>query len=390
MLPCPRLIRRRNEPMLINTVFAGGKAAAEEKALPMQMEVIRSLAQAKSPSGFEDETISVARAQLEDICDIEEDSLRNLYIYRRRNSGDKPVLMLDAHADEVGFMVHSIKPNGTLRFVELGRWSKNTLPGTRVLVRNRDGEWIVGAIAAKPPHFMTDDEKRLNQVQPVASLVIDIGARSANEAEEVFGIRIGEPVVAATEFYYDEKRDVMHGRGFDCRIGCAALIESMRILAEKELDVDVVAVLSSQEEVGERGCKVAVNKVKPDIAIVFEGCPADDTFGETYSMQTMLKKGPMLRYMDTSVICSPRFQRFALDTAEAGALMVQASVREGGGNNAAVIQAQLIGAPSIVMGVPVRYIHGPSCITSFTDYAATVRLAVSIAEKLNRSVIASF
>lgn len=94
--------------------------------------------------------------------------------------------------------------------------------------------------------------------------------------------------------------------------------------------------------------------------------------------------------MDTSVICSPRFQRFALDTAEAGALMVQASVREGGGNNAAVIQAQLIGAPSIVMGVPVRYIHGPSCITSFTDYAATVRLAVSIAEKLNRSVIASF
>lgn len=42
-------------------------------------------------------------------------------------------------------------------------------------------------------------------MQPVASLVIDIGARSANEAEEVFGIRIGEPVVAATEFYYDEK-----------------------------------------------------------------------------------------------------------------------------------------------------------------------------------------
>ena len=57
MLPCPRLIRRRNEPMLINTVFAGGKAAAEEKTLPMQMEVIRALAQAKGPSGFEDETI---------------------------------------------------------------------------------------------------------------------------------------------------------------------------------------------------------------------------------------------------------------------------------------------------------------------------------------------
>ena len=150
-----------------------------------------------------------------------------------------------------------------------------------------------------------------------------------------------------------------------------------------ELDVDVIGVLSAQEEVGERGCKVAVNKVKPDIAIVYEGCPADDTFGEAYAMQTIMKKGPMLRYMDKSVICNPRFQRFALDTAEKNGLMAQASVRE-------VIQAQLAGAPSIVIGVPVRYIHGPSCITTYTDYDATVKLACAIARALNADIIKSF
>ena len=194
----------------------------------------------------------------------------------------------------------------------------------------------------------------------------------------------------ATPFEYDEARDIMFGKGFDCRIGCAALIETMRVLSSMELDVDIIGVLSAQEEVGERGCKVAVNKVRPNIAIVYEGCPADDTFGEAYAMQTIMKKGPMLRYMDKSVICNPRFQRFALDTAEKNGLMAQASVREGGGNNAAVIQAQLAGAPSIVMGVPVRYIHGPSCITTYTDYDATVKLACAIARALNADIIKSF
>ena len=295
-----------------------------------ELAVIKALTEAKGPSGFEDEAVAAARESLSDICDFEEDSLRNLYIYRRANTGDKPVLMLDAHSDEVGFIVHSIKPNGTLRFLELGGWSKNTLPGTRVLVRNRDGEWIRGAIAAKPPHFLSDEERAQNKVQSVSNLVIDIGARSAEEAKEAFGIRIGEPAVPATPFEYDEARDIMFGKGFDCRIGCAALIETMRLLSGMELDVDVIGVLSAQEEVGERGCKVAVNKVRPNIAIVYEGCPADDTFGEAYTMQTIMKKGPMLRYMDKSVICNPRFQRFALDTAEKNGLMAQASVREGG------------------------------------------------------------
>ena len=171
-----------------------------------ELAVIKALTEAKGPSGFEDEAVAAARESLSDICDFEEDSLRNLYIYRRANTGNKPVLMLDAHSDEVGFIVHSIKPNGTLRFLELGGWSKNTLPGTRVLVRNKDGEWIRGAIAAKPPHFLSDEERAQNKVQSVSNLVIDIGARSAEEAKEAFGIRIGEPAVPATPFEYDGSR----------------------------------------------------------------------------------------------------------------------------------------------------------------------------------------
>ena len=356
---------------------------------PIALERIRALSEAKGPSGFEDEAVAVARRSLEDLYQLEEDSLRNLYI-RRPGGAGKPVVMLDAHSDEVGFMIHSIKPNGTLRFVQLGGWSLNTLPGTAVQVRNADSQWIRGVIAAKPPHFLTAEERKSNQVQSVSSLVIDVGAVSARDAAERFRVRIGEPAVADVPFSYDADRDVMMGKSFDCRLGCAALIEVLRRIHGMDLAVDVVGVLSSQEEVGERGCKVAVNRVRPDVGICFEGCPADDTFGESYAVQTALGKGPMMRFMDVSVICNPRFQRYTLDLAERQGLAAQASVREGGGNNAAVLQSLLLGAPSIVAGVPVRYIHAPYGVASYADYQATVDLIVALLQRLDGPTIASF
>ncbi|MBP3729623.1 MAG: M42 family peptidase [Lachnospiraceae bacterium] len=355
-----------------------------------ELQCIEALSRAKAPSGFEEETLAVVRENLEDICDIREDSLRNLYLYPHSNTGDKPVLMLDAHGDEVGFMIHSIRPEGTLRFVPLGGWNKSTLPGTQVLVRNREGAWIPGVIAAKPPHFMTAEEKAKAAAADYKALVIDIGATSPEEAVQDFSIRIGEPAVVHVHFSYDSSRDLLQGKAFDCRIGCAALVETMRRLSGLDLAVDLVGVISSQEEVGERGCAVAVERVNPDIAIVFEGCPADDTFGEAYARQTRLNHGPMLRFMDVSVICNPRFQRFALDLAERKGLPVQASVREGGGNNAAVIQQKMKGSPSIVVGIPVRYIHTPSGIAKGSDYEAAIQLAVETVKNLTPEIIQSF
>jgi len=231
------------------------------------LQMILDLGDAPGPSGFEDEAVAVARWYADCLGEIQEDFLRNLYIYRKENTGNKPVLMLDAHSDEVGFMVHSIKPNGTLRFVTLGGWNKNALVSSKVLVRNALGEYIPGIIASKPVHFMKAAERQ-NPTLEISDMVIDIGATSAQEAAEVFHIRMGEPVVPATKCSYDRDHDLIFGKGFDCRIGCAALIEALRRVEGKDLPCDVVGVLSSQEEVGERGCKVAVNRVKPDIAIV--------------------------------------------------------------------------------------------------------------------------
>ena len=351
------------------------------------VKLIKALSDAPGPSGFEDAVLNVVRTALEDICTFEEDKVRNLYIYRKNHTGEKPVLMLDAHGDEVGFIIHSIKPNGTLRFVGLGRMDPRGLAASELLVRNMDGDYVRGIIGLRPPHFSNGNTGSSLDPQ---SFSIDIGARSAEEAMEVFRIGIGEPAVPATVCRFDERFGLFYGKAFDCRIGVAAMIETLRRLDGLDLPFDVVGVVSSQEEVGERGIRVAVKKVKPDIAICFEGCPADDTFTEPYAIQTALKCGPMFRYLDNSVICSPRFQRWALKVAKEQGIKTQASVREGGGNNGAVINLADNGVPVVVAGVPVRYIHSMAGITAYEDFENTAKLVSILAAELTPEILAGF
>lgn len=352
------------------------------------ISMLQELADAPGASGFEDAVVEVARRYVAPLGRLEEDFLRNLYIYRKENTGTKPVLMLDAHSDEVGLIIQHIKPNGTLGFLPLGSWNSGVLVGTKVLVRNALGNYIPGIIAAKPVHFQTAAEKA--GAAGSGELVIDVGATSAQEAVEKFHIRMGEPVVPDTKFQLDAENGLMFAKGFDCRIGCAAMLEALRRLDGVELPCDVVAVLSTQEELGPRNSKVTVHRIKPDIAIVMEGCPADDTFTPDYMVQTALKKGPMLRHMDISAICAPRYQRFALDLARQKGISVQEAVRQGGGNNAASIQTTLEGAPAIVVGVPVRYAHSTNCISSCFDFDATVELVMALLQTIDETVIQGF
>ena len=351
------------------------------------VKLIKALSDAPGASGFEDEVLSVVRAALNDICSFEEDKVRNLYIYRRNHSGEKPVLMLDAHGDEVGFMIHSIKPNGTLRFVELGRMDHRGLAGSEVLVRTVDGTYIRGSIGLRPPHFSGGETSPSLDLH---DFYIDVGARSAEEAVEDFHIGIGEPAVPATVCHFDAAHGLFFGKAFDCRVGVAALISTLRRLDGLDLPFDVVGVIAAQEEVGDRGVRAAVTRVKPDIAICYEGCPADDTFTEPYAIQTALKKGPMFRYMDRSIICSPRFQRWVLKKAKEHGIPAQASVREGGGNDASVINLFDGGVPAVVAGVPVRYIHAMSCITSYEDLENTVKLVAILAKELTPEILSTF
>ena len=221
-------------------------------------------------------------------------------------------------------------------------------------------------------------------------MVIDVGATSKEEVINDFKIRVGAPVVPDVTMEYNEKNGVMLGKAYDCRLGCACVIETLKELQGEQLDVDVVGVFSTQEEVGTRGAQVAAQTVKPDIAIVFEGSPADDTFTPDYLIQTALGKGPMLRHIDARMITNPRFIRYAIDLGEELGIPVQEAVRTGGSTNGAPIHLSNMGVPVIVVGLPVRYIHTHHCYASFCDFENSVKLAVEIIKRLNGDSIKSF
>ncbi|HAI67543.1 MAG TPA: peptidase M42, partial [Lachnospiraceae bacterium] len=108
------------------------------------LEMIAAISNANGTSGFEDEVVAAIRPYAEGLGEITEDCMRNLYIRRKENNGKRPVVQLDAHSDEVGFMVQAICPNGTLRIIQLGGWVNHNIPAHKVWVRNRFGEYIPG------------------------------------------------------------------------------------------------------------------------------------------------------------------------------------------------------------------------------------------------------
>ena len=349
--------------------------------------LIKELSEAPGPAGFEDEAVALLRRHGSGLGDFSEDAMRNLYLCRKGNKS-APMLLLDAHSDEVGFMVRAIRPNGLLEFVSLGGWVPSNIPAHRVLIRNRDGKWIPGIVASKPPHFLSEGEKK--QAPEISEMVIDVGSSSDKETREDYRITIGAPVVPDVSFEYDPLRDIMIGKAFDNRMGCAAILALLKELEGVELKVDINAAFAAQEELGLRGAVVSSQVVKPEIAISFEGSPADDTLGQSQVIQTALKKGPMLRHFDMRMLTNPRFQRFSLDLAEMQGIPVQEAVRTGGATNAGVIHLSGKAVPTIVIGIPVRYIHTHYGIASYSDFEYAVKLGVEIVKSLDEKTIANF
>ena len=352
------------------------------------LQMIAAISNANGVSGFEDDVVAAILPYAEQVGETKVDRMRNVFIRRKENTGSRPVVQLDAHSDEVGFMVQAICPNGTLRIIPIGGWVSHNIPAHKVWVRNRYGKYIPGLTASKPPHFMTEQERKAPL--DIKDITVDVGAVSREEAIEVYGIRIGEPVAPDVTFTYAEDTGLMVGKSFDCRLGCAAILKTMHELAGQELAVDIVGACASQEEVGVRGATVTAQVIQPDLAIVFEGCPADDTCVEPYMVQTAIKRGPMLRHIDARMITNPRYQRYALDLAEKLGIPVQDAVRAAGSTNGAAIHLTGRGVPVIVIGVPVRYAHTHYGVSAYADFDNAVKLACEILKRADADLIESF
>ncbi len=348
---------------------------------------IQRICDANGISGFEDEVVATIRKEAENLGSFQEDSLRNLYLYRNMQDTSIPTVLLDAHTDEVGFMVKAIRDNGMLEFIPIGGWVTTNIPAHRVRVQTANGRVVSGIIGSKPPHYMSEAERK--STPEISSLFIDIGCSNRDEVLAL-GVDIASPVIPEAHCIYHEENGLLFGKAFDCRLGCSTIIDVLEDLKDENLKVNLVAGFASQEEVGCRGAQLTARKVKPDVAICFEGSPADDTFLPAYQQQTKVGKGPMLRFIDSRMITNPRFQRFALEMAQQEGIPVQKGVRDGGATNASALHLAEQGIPTIVIGIPVRYAHTHWGVSSMVDIDASIALARAILTNLDKTIIDAF
>jgi len=347
------------------------------------MPLLQELSDAFGVSGFEDEVRDLIQKRITPYVDeVLIDPLGNLIATRKGK--DERVLMLDAHMDEVGFIVKWIDEKGYLRFAPLGGWDDRIVPGHRVEILTRSGEKRYGVIGAAPPHILTAEER--SRPIPLEKMFVDIGATSRQEAAD-FGIRIGDPFTIHYPFA-ELHRGYVTGKAFDDRAGCAVLLEIARRLAETELPMTTVFAFVFGEEVGLRGAKTAAYRIKPDLAVAFEGTIGADMPGVPDESQPVRAgRGPAISIADRSIIVSRKLIEALEAIAEDQAIPYQYKLPTYGGTDAGAIHLTRGGVLAGVVSVPCRFIHSPISTLRLNDFENTVRLATGFVQSVPGSLL---
>jgi putative aminopeptidase FrvX len=263
----------------------------------------------------------------------------------------------------VGFLVQNITPDGYIQFLAIGGWWEHNLLSQRVEILTRGGEKVLGVVSSKPPHFLPESQRRT--VMSIDQMFIDVGAESRRDVIENLKISLGDPIAPMSKFTAMAQEDLYMAKAFDNRVGMACAIQAGQILAASAHPNRLILCGTVQEEVGLRGAKTAAHLIKPDLAIILEGPPADDTPGFSRSdSQGRLGGG-----------------------VQAEKIPHQVTVRRSGGTDAGAFHLANDGIPSIVLGVPARYIHSHNAIIDLNDYFHMLSLTIAIVRKLNEETV---
>jgi putative aminopeptidase FrvX len=326
--------------------------------------VLRTLARlcaAVSVSGDEGEVRNIIRDELKGYAgEIKVDALGNVLVTGSGRGGRRLRVMLDAHMDEVGFMLVAEEGEGLYEFKTIGGIDPRNLAGKQVVVGK---DHAPGVIGAKPIHLAKSDE--LKHAISADSLRIDLGPGGK--------AKIGERGTFAPNFR--RTGPSLMSKSLDDRIGVAILIE---LIKSAPSNVELVAAFTVQEEIGLRGAKVAAHYFKPDLAIVIDATPANDLpmqlDGENTFYNTKLGLGPAIYVASSSTLDDPRLVRFMAATAEKGHIPYQLRQPGGGSNNSGSIQRAAAGVPVVSVSVPHRYTHSAMSLIRVDDLNNTLRL----------------
>ncbi|NPV71385.1 MAG: M42 family metallopeptidase [Firmicutes bacterium] len=346
--------------------------------------MLRDLSEAPGLPGFEQDVRRLIRGYCEPFSTTEYDSLGSI-ICRKEGSSTSPRIMLAGHMDEVGFIAIYITEKGFVKFQPMGGWFDQVLLAQRVVIKTSKGD-VPGVIGCKPPHLMTEDDRK--KVIMMKDMFIDIGAASREEASAL-GVRPGDPVLPVSQFGVTANGKLLMGKAWDDRAGCALFIEVLRRLSTTDHPNTVFGVGTVQEEVGLRGATTSCHVTDPDVAFALEvdiagGAPGMDE-AEALSR---LGHGPSLTVYDASMVPNVKLRDLVISVAEREKIPLQMNFMARGGTDAGRIHIHGRGVPSVVISVPSRYIHSHVGLIHRDDFDAAVSLLVAIVKRLDAATVA--
>ena len=344
---------------------------------PAQIALLEKLSNACAVSGDEQQVRKIVLEEIKAHADeFHVDALGNVLALRKSNAAKPLRVLIDAHMDEIGFMIVDDDKEGLFRFEKVGGIDERVLPGKSVQV-GKDN--IPGVIGAKPIHLTEEGET--GRKIPLEALRIDVGQAGGK-------VKIGDRATFATRFR--QLGPSLFGKALDNRLGVATIIE---LLKNPPGNIDLQVVFSVQEEIGARGARVAAYSFNPDLAFAIDSTPAYDLpvwdDEENAGYNTRLGAGGAIYTADAGLISDPRLVRHLAQTGEDLHIPFQFRQPGGGGTNAGAIHRVRAGVPSVAVSVPSRYQHTAVSVARLSDWENTLTLLYSALARLDRSILST-
>ena len=289
------------------------------------------------------------------------------------NPDNKFKVVIEAHADEISWFVNYITPDGLLYLKRNGGVDYQTAPAQRVIIHGKKGP--VKAVFGWPAIHTRLGNPDQKEPQPKTdNLWLDCGARSKKEVEQL-GVHIGA-VVTYQEGFDELANGFYLGRAFDNRVGGFMIPEVARLLKEnkKKLPYSLYIVNSVQEEIGLRGAEMIARRIKPDVAIITDVTHDTSTplINKNIEGDVQCGKGPSLSY-------APAVHNKLLSVVEKVAtdkkipVQWRALSRSTGTDTDSFAYAN-DGCPSVLISMPLRYMHTTVEMIHKDDIENTIRL----------------
>lgn len=340
-------------------------------------ELLKTMCLLPGATGDEEKVREFIRASAEKYADdISEDSIGNLYVFKKGRKRRSKPLMVCAHMDEVGIIIKEICEDGCLRFDFVGGVDTRVVIGQRVFVGDAA---IPGVIGMKAVHLTTKEERAT--APKVSSLFIDIGCEKKSKSEKL--VSPGDFAVFDSEFTPLGENKIK-AKALDDRFGCAIMLK----LLGEELSYDTHFVFTVQEEAGCRGAHAAAFRVKPAFALVLESTTAGDIPTAEGAMKVCSPgKGAVIGCMDGGTIYDKHLFSYLRSVAEEKNIPWQMKSRIAGATDAASIHVSREGVRVTSLSLATRYIHTPSSVADLRDIDAILSLSRELInceeEKLN-------